>query len=67
MRVKTKDNKIIGEIEKIYKDELIVSYNDGSNMGWNLENSYNQITLNKDDVIKLDEGLNSPWKILLNI
>ena len=36
-------------------------------MGWNLENNYNQITLNKDDVIKLDEGLNSHWKILLNM
>ena len=67
MRVKTKDNKIIGEIEKIYKDELIISYNDGSNMGWNLENSYNQITLNKDDVIKLDEGLNSHLKLILDI
>ena len=35
MRVKTKDGKIVGEIEKIYDNKLLVSYTDGSNTGWN--------------------------------
>lgn len=66
MRVKTKDGKIIGEIEKIYDDKLLVSYTDGSNVGWNAQNKYKQIELRMDDVEKIDNGLNSPWKIFLN-
>ena len=61
MRVKTKDNKIIGEIEKIYDNTLLVSYTDDSNTGWNAQNEYKKIELNMDDVEKLDYGLNSPW------
>ena len=64
MRVKSKDNKIIGEIEKIYDDKLLVSYTDGSNTGWNSQNTFKQIELYKNDVIKLDNGLNSAWKII---
>jgi hypothetical protein len=63
MRVKTKDGNIVGEIEKIYDDKLLVSYTDGSNTGWNAQCKYKQIELNFDDVVKLDEGLNSPWEI----
>jgi hypothetical protein len=63
MRVKSKDGKIIGEIEKIYDNTLIVSYTDGSNTGWNAQNVYKQIDLQITDVDKLDNGLNSPWKI----
>lgn len=63
MRVKTKDNKLIGEIEKIYDNKLIVSYTDGSNTGWNSQNVFNTIELLMVDVDKLDEGLNSAWTI----
>ena len=64
MRVKSKDNKIVGEIEKIVNNKkLLLSYTDGSNTGWNAQNNYKQIELNLDDVIKLDNGLNSPWII----
>ena len=63
MRVKTKDNKIIGEIEKIYDNKLLISYTDGSNVGWNAQNIYNQTELNMEELIKLDNGLNSPWCI----
>jgi len=66
MRVKTKDGNIVGEIEKIYDNKLLVSYTDGSNTGWNAQNEYKQIELNMEDVEKLDNGLNSPWKILFN-
>ena len=63
MRVKTKDGSIVGEIEKIYDNKLLVSYTDGSNTGWNAQNEYKQIELNIEDVEKLDNGLNSPWRI----
>ena len=61
MRVKTKDNKIIGEIEKIYDNKLLISYTDGSNTGWNSQNDYKKMELSINDVEKLDNGLNSPW------
>ena len=61
MRIKTKDNKIVGEIEKIYDNKLLVSYTDGSNTGWNSLNKYLQTELYMDEVEKLDNGLNSPW------
>jgi hypothetical protein len=64
MRVKTTDGMIVGEIEKIYDNKLLVSYTDGSNTGWNAQSRYEQIELNKEDVIKLDNGLNSPWKVI---
>ena len=64
-RVKTKDGNIVGEIEQIYDNKLLVSYTDGSNTGWNAQNEYKQIELNMEDVIKLDDGLNSPWKIFV--
>ena len=63
MRVKTKDGSIVGEIEKIYDNKLLVSYTDGSNTGWNAQNEYKQVELNMGDVEKLDNGLNSPWKV----
>ena len=63
MRVKTKDGKIVGEIEQIYDNKLLISYNDGSNTGWNSQNKYQQIEVDMTDVEKLDDGLNSPWKL----
>jgi capsular polysaccharide biosynthesis protein len=65
MRVKTRVGNILGEIEKIYDNKLLVSYTDGSNTGWNAQNEYKQIELNMEGVEKLDNGLNSPWKIYL--
>jgi hypothetical protein len=56
-------NNIIGEIEEVYDNTLLISYTDGSNTGWNLQNTYKQMIVNKKDVILLDNGLNSPWII----
>jgi len=65
MRIKSKNEKnMVGEIEKIYDNKLLISYTDGSNTGWNAQNEYKQIELNMEDVEKLDNGLNSPWRIL---
>ena len=63
MRVKTKDGKIVGEIEDIYDNKLVVSYTDGSNTGWNSQNKYTQKEVTIDEVDKLDDGLNSAWKV----
>ena len=62
MRVKTKDGKIVGEIEEIYDNKLLVSYTDGSNTGWNSQNTFNKMELSMEDVEKLDNGLNSAWE-----
>jgi capsular polysaccharide biosynthesis protein len=61
MRVKTLDGLIVGEIEKIHDNKILVSYTDGSNTGWNSQSKYKKIELNINNVEKLDEGLNSPW------
>lgn len=65
MRVKTLDGKIIGEIEKIYDNTLLISYTSDSinNTGWNAQNTYQQIELNISDIVPLDKGLNSPWQL----
>jgi len=67
MRVKTIDGNIVGEIEKIYDNKLLVSYTDGSNTGWNSQCKYKQTELNFYEVEKIDNGLNSPWELNLNI
>jgi hypothetical protein len=63
MRVKSKDGTFIGEIEKIYDTKLLISYTNGSNIGWNSQSNYDQKEVNMCDVDKLDDGLNSPWEI----
>jgi capsular polysaccharide biosynthesis protein len=65
MRIKTKDGSIMGEIEKIYDNKLLISYTNGSNTGWNAQNIYNQLEVKFDEVEKLDNGLNSPWIIFI--
>jgi len=67
MRVKTLDGSIVGEIEKIYDNKILVSYTDGSNTGWNSQSKYKKIELNINNVEKLDNGLNSPWKLYLKV
>lgn len=66
MRVKTKDNKIIGEIEDIdiVNSKLIISYTNDNVTGWNANNIYIKKSVDFEDVIKLDDGLNSQWIIL---
>lgn len=55
----------IGEIEEIIGDKLIISYTDGSNTGWNSECIFKNVEMSKDQLARLDNGLNSAWKILL--
>ena len=63
MRVRTRDGSIVGEIESIDKNLVVVSYVEGGgNTGWNLQNTYKRIELDQCLVIPLDEGLNSEWE-----
>lgn len=63
MRIKTKEG-IIGEIEKIEGNELLISYCESkSNVGWNSEKEYKKLKVNIENAEKMDNGLNSPWSL----
>jgi hypothetical protein len=64
MRVKYKD--IIGEVEEVLVDELIVSYTNEIVAGWNDKIEYNRIRLSKNECVPLDKGLNSAWSLVLD-
>ena len=61
MRVKTIDNKVIGEIIEVKEDSIIIQYTDGSNTGWNSNNTFLTKEFKINEVDKLDNGLNSAF------
>lgn len=63
MRVKS-DNTI-GEITKITGDDLTISFSDETLAGWNNDIAFMTKTVKKNNCIRLDNGLNSPWEINL--
>lgn len=63
MRVKCSD--LVGEIINVNKDFIDIAYIETNLSGWNNENDYKTITKKTSECIKLDEGLNSAWKINL--
>lgn len=63
MRVKIPSLSIVGEVTKLFKDEIEVSYVSENVSGWNSSVVFNKVLVKKEDVIQLDKGLNSPWKI----
>lgn len=65
MRVKTIDNKVIGEIIEVKEDSIIIQYTDGSNTGWNSANIFLTKEFKKNEVEKLDNGLNSSFSYTL--
>lgn len=66
MRVECKELNIVGEIEEVYEETLLVSYTDKKVSGWNIDMELNTIELRKSDCIRLDEGLNSSWTFDIN-
>jgi len=62
MRVKT-NNGIVGEIEKVYENSVLISYTKDKVSGWNSEMIFDKIEIDKNFLTKLDDGLNSPWKV----
>jgi capsular polysaccharide biosynthesis protein len=69
MRVKV--NNIIGEIEDIDDNNLLISYTEQKVAGWNNEVKTKKILVKKEECEILDNGLNSAWVVnipgLLNI
>ena len=59
MRVKF--GELIGEVEDVFDDTLIVSYTNQRVAGWNSEIKFDRKIINKSDCVKLDGGLNSSW------
>lgn len=53
--------EIIGEIEEVYENDLLVSYTEKILAGWNNDIEYNKIIISKQDCKALDNGLNSSW------
>jgi hypothetical protein len=62
MRIQTHNN-IIGEIIQVNDKTVKIAYVDKSVSGWNLDSKFTFIEINKTKCIKLDNGLNSSWKI----
>jgi capsular polysaccharide biosynthesis protein len=65
MRVKTIDNKFIGEIIEVKEESVVIQYTDGSNTGWNSANTFLTKEIKINEVEKLDNGLNSSFKIII--
>ena len=65
MRVKHKYNDMLGEIIEVKQKSVVVQYTDGSNTGWNSNNTYKNIELKMDKIIYLDNGLNSSFTYTL--
>jgi hypothetical protein len=63
MRVMYKD--IVGEITNIDGNSLTISYLNDIVAGWNNSLKYDSITVDSKDCKRLDNGLNSQWKLNL--
>lgn len=63
MRIKY--NNIVGEIEEVLEDSVILSYTENILAGWNNEIKYDKIKIKKENCIALDKGLNSSWNFNL--
>ena len=63
MRVRHKEGDIYGEIVEIEGNLLKITCTDGSNTGWNFNSKYDIVYVAKQDVICLDNGLNSNWYV----
>jgi len=61
MRVRVDKYNIVGEIDDIYDDSLLVSYTDKKVSGWNSNMILNKKEVSKSDCVALDSGLNSSW------
>lgn len=61
MRIKSGD--IVGEIENIKENALLISYTDHNVAGWNKEMNLKQKWVLKSMTQKLDNGLNCAWTL----
>lgn len=63
MRAKHLKSGIVGEIEDIRYADVLMTCTDGSNTGWNSETRYAKMYISKEEIVLLDNGLNSEWGI----
>jgi hypothetical protein len=63
MRVQKDDS--IGEIIEVKHNSVVVQYTDGSNTGWNSNNTFLTKEFIINEVDKLDNGLNSSFSYTL--
>ena len=63
MRVQSEN--VVGEIEEVLNDEILVKYSDEKITGWNASITYKTILLKKEKCKKLDNGLNCSWSLNL--
>jgi hypothetical protein len=61
MRINCPSRKIVGEITSVNENTIDVSYTEEKVSGWNAQNEFKTITLDKNICFKLDDGLNSSW------
>jgi len=66
MRVRIKNKKVTGEIQDMEKDTLRIIYDDTGVAGWNSQVEYKTLEVDKENVERVDPGLNSIWKMNLN-
>ena len=59
MRVKSFD--IIGEVEEVLDNHLLVMYTDSDLAGWNSDIEYKKKLIRKEECTAIDKGLNSKW------
>ena len=63
MRIQS-DN-ILGEIEEVFDEEVLVKYSDQKITGWNSNVTYKTVKLKKEKCKRLDNGLNCSWSLNL--
>jgi capsular polysaccharide biosynthesis protein len=66
MRVSCPSQGIVGEVTAVHETSLDVAYTSEIVAGWNAQNSFNSVQLEKKDCVPLDAGLNSAWLVDLN-
>lgn len=66
MRIKDKLSNIIGEIEETKNNHVIINYIDNTCAGWNYNINYKNKIVYNDNIIKLDNGLNSSYILDIN-
>ncbi len=66
MRVRVPNLNIVGEIIEVSTSRVLIQYSTQPVAGWNNQNKFETMWVNKELCIKLDKGLNSSWELNLD-
>jgi len=61
--MRIKNGNLIGEIEEIFEDSVLVSFSKDKIAGWNSKQDHDKTVIKKENCIRLDGGLNSAWSL----